>query len=78
MKRFVAACTSQTNMGDELCSCVANKAQKDLSKDGFAMLLATLEEDRATADKLRRSMKIEEVTQAGMFMATGPAACARG
>ena len=63
-KRFVAACTSKTNMPQDLCECVAKKARNDLSKDGFAMLLATLEDDRATADALRRSMKLEEVTQA--------------
>ena len=74
--RFVAACKSTTNMPDAMCDCLASKAKNDLTSDGFAMLLASLEEDRGAADRLRRSMPLEEVTQAGMFMATAPAACA--
>lgn len=75
--RFIKACVETSNMGEALCACAAAKAKEDLSEKGFAFLLATLEEDEEATERLRGEMKVTEAMQAGMFLASAPAACAR-
>lgn len=72
---FVDACTTETNMGEAICTCVANKAVEELSSDGFAFLLAGMSGDEARAEQLRESLDVSEAMQAGMFMVNAPASC---
>ena len=73
---FTQACVSTSNMGEALCECIADKAGTELSDDGFAFLVASLNEDQKTADELRSKMPMDEMVKAGMFMTSAPATCA--
>ena len=73
---FIQACLSTSNMSEELCECIAAKVRAELSDDGFAFLVATLNENQKAADELRAKMPLDEMAHAGMFMVSAPAACA--
>lgn len=73
---IAAACEDTTNMGEEICDCVAEKAVEDLSEDGVAFLTAMLQGDDKTTEELRGQMPFDELTAAGMFMVSAPADCA--
>ena len=74
---FTKACVASANLSEAVCDCVAKKAQGELSDDGFAFLVATLQgnDDRTAA--LRAKLAIPEAIAAGMFMVTGPAQCVK-
>jgi len=74
--RFVQACLEQTNMERPLCECIANLAADELTPGGFAMLLASIEENDARSAQLRSQLTMEELTQSGMFMVSAPGRCA--
>jgi hypothetical protein len=74
---FVKACTASSNLSAAICACSAAKAKAELTADGFALLLATLEGDDKTAAELRSRLPLEQVMKAGTFMTRGPAQCAR-
>ncbi len=76
VRQLAEACATSTNIGPETCECIANKAKEDLTEDGFAMLLAMLNEDEEAAEDLRGKLAMEDVMAAGMFMTRAPAACA--
>lgn len=73
--RFVEACLEGTNMGEEVCECMANRGETELTDDAKTMLLAVIEGDEETARELRGQIGITDATQAGMFM-TQAGACA--
>ena len=73
---FIAACLSSTNMGQALCTCVAEKAESELSRNGYDFLVATLRDDDAAADRLRSQLTIQEATEAATFLTRGPRDCA--
>jgi hypothetical protein len=70
-------CASQLNLSSAACDCIAEKAGT-LSENQQAFLAATVTKDVATAATLRMQMSIEELTQAGMFMADSAHGCAQG
>lgn len=75
-QRFDAACNDQSNMEPEICDCLADRAQADLSEGGLALLVASIEGDDAESQRLRTSLPFEETAAAGMFMVNTPAQCA--
>ena len=74
---LVEACLSTTNMTRALCECIDKKAADELTTDGYAFLVASLTEDDAETERLRSEMSVQETMQAGMFMASAPASCAK-
>lgn len=70
---FAAYCERQTNMGPQVCQCVAERAAEQLSPTGMQLLMA---ENEARAAELRSRLSIEEAMQTGMFFATAPSQCA--
>lgn len=50
---FVEACTASSNLGDEVCACMAEKAEQDLSDEEREFVVATLREDMEKAADLR-------------------------
>jgi len=70
---FVKACTAGSNLSPAVCECSAKKARGQLTPDGFALLVATLEGNDAAAAQLRGKLPIDQVMKAGTFMARGPA-----
>ena len=74
---FVAGCMSTSNLGDELCTCAAEKAKEELSPGGFDFLVAGMHGDEAATASLRAELPVDELMVAGMFMANAPNACAQ-
>jgi hypothetical protein len=70
-------CAAQLNLPAGACDCIAEKAGA-LSDNQQAFLAATVTKDVATAATLRMQMSIEELTQAGMFMADSAHGCTQG
>jgi hypothetical protein len=72
-----AECAAQLKLPAAACDCIAAKAA-ELTDNQQAFLAASVTKDEATAATLRGQMTIDELTQAGMFMATSPQACMQG
>jgi len=75
--RVAELCNTTTNMGAELCRCVGDKAESDLSPGALEFLVASLEQQEQRTEKLRGKLSVEELMSAGMFMTSAPAACAK-
>ena len=73
---FVEACMSSTNMGEEICECVAGMAREELSDEGVDFLVASMQGDTAAAQEIAGEMTIQEAADAGLFMVSAPANCA--
>ena len=73
---FVKACNGATNLGEKVCRCTGENAQKDLSADGFDFLVASLAKDDATTSDLRGKLGMQDLMQASLYMTKGPARCA--
>lgn len=67
-RRFVEACTTGTDMPEPLCTCLAERAEDEISDDARALLLAMMEKDEETAARLRSSIPVTDAMQAGMFL----------
>jgi len=70
-------CAAQLNLPSGACDCIAAKAG-ELNENQQAFLAATVTKDVATAAALRMQMGIEELTEAGMFMANSAQNCSQG
>jgi len=73
---LVQQCDKQLNVGTEMCECIADKADEDLTPEGRKFVLASLQDDKAGADAIRPTLGFEELVKAGMFMVNAPAQCA--
>lgn len=74
---FVKACLGSSNLSPEICRCSAKRAQAELSPDGFAFLVATLEKNDAATAALRTKLPLDQTMKTATFMTRGPAACAK-
>lgn len=74
---FVNACLSSSNLSEAVCTCSAQKSTRELSPDGFDLLVAILENDEAASASLRSKLPLAQTMKAATFMARGPAQCAR-
>ena len=72
---FVQACLSSYNWDEPLCECVAEKADERLTPNGFAFLVATMNNDEAKVAELRDQLDMNEKLDAGMFMVNTPQEC---
>ena len=73
---FVDACQNSGNMSEDLCECIADLAGDELSENGLAFLIASMQGDTETSAALASEMPIQEATEAGLFMISAPAQCA--
>ncbi len=74
---FVKACLSSSNLSKEICGCSAKKAKSELSPDGFALVVAMLEQNNEVSASLRGKLPVEQTMKAGTFMARAPGQCAK-
>jgi len=65
-------------MSAEVCDCVVRKAGEDLTLRALAFLVASTDNQEAKAEESRGKLSLRELTKAGMFFTTAPAACAAG
>lgn len=73
---FQAACESSSNMGTELCQCIAKNAANDLSPKALEFLTAGLNKDEAATAALKNDLPVDELMAAGMYMVSAPQNCA--
>jgi hypothetical protein len=73
--RVAELCSGTTNLTAELCRCIGEKAQSDLSPQAGDLLIAILDKQEQRAAELRGKLPVDEVMKAGMFMVNAPAAC---
>ncbi|MBK8250099.1 MAG: hypothetical protein IPK85_22305 [Gemmatimonadetes bacterium] len=74
--RLAEICRTTTNMGDGVCACVGDRARSELSEQALAFLVASMDKQEEAAEALKKELTLQEITTAGMFFATAPAACA--
>lgn len=72
---FVKACVTMEGMTEEICDCIATKADERLTADGRAFVMAVIEDDEVEATKQRDDLGVEEAMAAGMFMTQAPSEC---
>lgn len=75
---FIAACLSWSNLKEPICECMAEKAQKRLSPDGFNFVVASMRKNDAETSRLRSKLSFGDLMATGTFMANGPGECAGG
>ena len=76
--RMTAACVKDGEMTEEQCKCISNRAEKDLSKDAQALLVAELEENQAKVEELQKKLTMEDATQVGVFLMNAMGECTLG
>ena len=74
--RIIEECHAQLQLGDSGCTCIADKADAELSADQREFLLAQVTEDTAPTPAQTAKLTPAEMTQVGLFMQQAPAACA--
>jgi hypothetical protein len=72
---FVKSCITAYNWPKPLCECVPEKADERLTPNGFAFLIAVMNEDEANIAELRDRLDMNERTDAGMFFVNAPQEC---
>jgi hypothetical protein len=75
---FIAACRSWSNLEESICECMADKAKKRLSPNGFDFVAASMQRNDAETSRLRSKLSFGELMATGTFMASGPGECAGG
>ncbi len=74
---FAAACAKTTNLNDEICECIAEHAVEELTPTAFGFLVASMSGNEEKTVELRGQLGVEDAMQAGMFMTSAPAKCAK-
>ena len=75
---LASICRTSSDMPGEICDCIADRAGETLSPEQIDFVIAAINEDEAATARLRGQMDFAEMTEAGMFMVSGPQVCAAG
>lgn len=73
--KLIGACHAQLQLSDTVCECIGQKAGSDLTDIQQRYVLAQLEGDQTTSDKLESEMTDDDVFVAGDWMDNAPAVC---
>ncbi len=74
--QFSAACRENTNIPDEACQCLANRAETELSEPAAVWLATAMRGEKERALQLKESVPWTELLEASMFMMKAGEACA--
>ena len=74
--RIIEECHAQLQLGDGGCTCIADKADAELSADQQDFLIAQVTDDQAATQAATAKLTVAEMTQVGLFMQQAPATCA--
>jgi hypothetical protein len=74
--KLTEACMKDGDMDRAACSCMADRAEKDLSKDAQALMLAEMEKDQARVQELSKNMTMQDAASVGTFMMNAMTQCA--
>ena len=69
-------CHAQLNLPDGACGCIGERGEAELNPKQQALVIAAVMKDQAAMTQAREGMTVEEMTQAGQWMADTPAQCA--
>ena len=72
---FVSACNEHLDAPEELCDCMGEQAEADLSPAGIEWLSAAIAKNDAKTAALRQDMPWTELVAASMFLVSAPAQC---
>ena len=75
LAKLERACETTSNLGPEICSCVARKAKAELSEDAFAFLAASMAGEAEAAAALQGRLTPTDGLEAGLFMTRAPQEC---
>ena len=76
--KMTAACMKDGEMTEAQCSCVADRASKDLSKDAQELMVAELEENQARVNELSQKMTMQDAASVGTFLMNAMGQCTTG
>jgi hypothetical protein len=74
--RILTACTRDGGMDEAQCKCIADRAEKDLSKGAQELVLAQIEEDHDRVEELSKQMSLQDAASVGTFMMNASSRCA--
>ena len=74
--KMKTACMKEDGMTEAQCSCMADRAEKDLSKDAQQLMVAELEKDQARVQELSQKMSMQDAASVGTFLMNAMAQCA--
>jgi hypothetical protein len=76
--RMTAGCLKDGDMTEAQCKCVADRAEKDLSKGAQEMIVAEMEDNRERVEELSKQMTMQDAATVGTFMMNAVGQCAMG
>jgi hypothetical protein len=74
---FAAACLNATNNSPEMCQCMAEQADAELTGDAREFLIASMNDENERVMAMRGELSVEEMSVAGMFLVNASVECAR-
>lgn len=66
----------QRTLPPNVCSSLEAEATDRLSPGGYVFIIAALNEDRETTERLRRELGFQELADASLFLVSGVQRCA--
>lgn len=75
-EQFAEACGEALNVPEEICECIGEKAETELTPIERKFAYASVTGDLEATEELRDELGVEGSMNAGMFMVSAPAACA--
>ena len=76
--KLETACRKDSDMTAAQCSCIADRAEKDLSKPAQEMLVAEMEDNNERVQELSKQMSMQDAASVATFMMNTTAQCAMG
>ena len=70
-------CAAQLKLPPGVCTCIKDKAAA-MNDDQQAFIAATVTKNKTAQAALTPGMTVQDLTAAGMFMASAPGQCAKG
>jgi hypothetical protein len=77
-EQLTASCVKDGGMTEAQCKCFADRAEKDLSKNAQALMLAEMNENQEQVQELSKKMTMEDAQKVGVFMMTAAQQCTAG
>jgi hypothetical protein len=74
-ERLAQACIKDNSMTEAQCRCVADRAEKDLSKDAMELIVAQAEENTQRVDELSRKISMDDAQKVGTFLMNATTQC---
>jgi hypothetical protein len=74
--KMKTACMKEDGMTEAQCSCLADRAGKDLSTDAQQLMIAEMEKDQARVQELSQKMSMQDAASVGTFLMNAMAQCA--